>query len=232
MSIANQCSPCGPEKQSEQLAPSAGGARPGRRVPLAVGVAGLFLLAAVGLAGVGLRSAWGQASAAKQDTKPVAPKWTILFRSDDPSLWDTNTKGAAVPIDRAPSKSRYLRLRRMDTEEALILALTADELRNGGVPIVEKGYWWNGSAKEEWKGRHLGIVEAPRHKFPAPRGMISVMNERWDGFTGSGFGHKVAANDHQYYCWRGKEIPRTVFEIAVTPGPLTAEERRDLLRQK
>jgi hypothetical protein len=27
-----------------------------------------------------------------------------------------------------------------------------------------------------------------------------------------------------YYCWRGKEIPRTVFEIAVSDGPLTAAE--------
>jgi len=61
--------------------------------------------------------------------------------------------------------------------------------------------------------------------------MIGIMTEGWDVFTGSGFGHKCFVNDKQYYCWRGKEIPKTVFEIAVSPGPLTPEERRSLLRR-
>jgi hypothetical protein len=59
--------------------------------------------------------------------------------------------------------------------------------------------------------------------------MIGVMTENWDAFTGSGFGHKCFVNDGQYYCWRGKEIKRTVFEIAVSDGPLSPEETRSLL---
>jgi hypothetical protein len=54
--------------------------------------------------------------------------------------------------------------------------------------------------------------------------MICVMMEGWDAFAGSGFGHKAFANDTQHYSWRGQEIPKTVFEIAVTSGPLTSEE--------
>jgi hypothetical protein len=107
-----------------------------------------------------------------------------------------------------------------------------DQLRNGTPPITGEPFWWNGTAKEDWKGRHLGIVQAPRHKFPAPRGMMILMNEGWDAFSGSGFAHKAFFNDKQYYSWRGKEIPRTVFEIAVSNGPLTPEERRNLLPQK
>ena len=80
-----------------------------------------------------------------------------------------------------------------------------------------------------WKGRHLGIVQGPRHKFPAPRGMIVMMTEGWDAFAGSGFGHKCFVNDGQYYCWRGKEIRRTVFEVSVTDGPLSAAEKRCLV---
>src|SRR5207253_2568069 len=100
--------PHGPENMLEQRAASAepAAARPKRRITLAVGVAGLFLLAAVGLAAAGVRFAWGHAPANPQDTGAVKTKWTILFRSDDPSLWDTRTKGVAIPLDSAPAKFR------------------------------------------------------------------------------------------------------------------------------
>jgi hypothetical protein len=55
------------------------------------------------------------------------------------------------------------------------------------------------------------------------------MHDGWDGFAGSGFGHKYGFNDDQCYCWRGKEIPRTVIEIAVSDGPLSPEEKRCLV---
>jgi hypothetical protein len=219
MSVANERNPHGPENPFE------------RRVLSVVGVAGLFLLAAAGLAVAGLRFAEAHTPTSPQDAGEAKAKWTILFRSDDPSLWDTRTKGVAIPLDSAPAKFRYLRLRRMDTDEALILRLDPDQLRNGTHEISEKGYWWNGTAKEGWKGRHLGIVEGPRHKFPAKRGMVTLMWDGWDGFTGSGFGHAYGMNDKQRYAWRGKEIPRTVFEISVTNGPLGPEERRILLPQ-
>ena len=61
--------------------------------------------------------------------------------------------------------------------------------------------------------------------------MICVMNQGWDSFTGSGFGHKAFVDNAQYYCWRGQEIRRTVFEIAVTDGTLHPDEQRwQLLR--
>jgi serine/threonine protein kinase len=177
----------------------------------------------------GLASKWERPAA------PAPVHWTVLFRSDDPSVWDTDSKREkkfAIPLEKASEDIRYLRLRRMDTKEALILPITNDQLRNGKPPTKEVGAWWNGTAKEDWKGRHLGIAEAPRQKFPAPKGTISVMTEGWDDFGGSGFGHKCFVNDKQYYCWRGEEIPKTVFEIAVTDGPLTAEEKRSLVKKR
>jgi hypothetical protein len=163
----------------------------------------------------------------------LAARWVVLFQADDPSVWDTDSRGEkfAVPLRWAPALVHYLRLRRMDTGEALILPLTRDQLYNGKTPTREAGYWWNGTAKEEWKGRHLGIAQAPRQKFPTHKDQIHVMTEGWDGFTGSGFGHKCFAGDKQYYCWRGKEIRKTVFQIAVTEGPLSPEEKRCLLTQ-
>ena len=58
------------------------------------------------------------------------------------------------------------------------------------------------------------------------------MYDGWDGFTGSGFGHKYGVNDRQYCCWRGKEIPRTAFEIAVAAGPLTQSEKDALVTEE
>jgi hypothetical protein len=202
---------------------------------------------AVSLAVVATQNALGQTPPAKKEaetaqpkkeaeTTPAAPvRWTVLFRADDPSVWDTDskrTKKFAIPLERAPDDIRYLRLRRMDTGEDLILPITNEQLQNGKPPTREVGSWWNGTAKEDWKGRHLGIAEAPRHKFPAPKGMIGIMTEGWDAFGGSGFGHKCFVNDKQYYCWRGEEIPKTVFEVAVTDGPLTTEEKRSLVKKR
>jgi hypothetical protein len=221
MSSADAIRAGGHEKQCE------------RRVARAVGVAGLFVLSAVSLAGAGLRSARGQAPAANPDAGAAPGTWTVLFSADDPSLWDTDSKGSqfAIPLKQAPAKVRYLRLRRMDSGEAMILPLTRDQLKNGKPPTTEVSVWWNGSAKKDWEGRHLGIVQVPRYKFPSPRGLIGVMTEGWDLFTGSGFGHKSGVNDRQYYCWRGQEIRRTVFEIAVTDGTLHPDEQRwQLLR--
>ncbi|MFO0842511.1 MAG: hypothetical protein U0797_08965 [Gemmataceae bacterium] len=198
-------------------------------------VAGLLALSAA-------VSAWGQASDDKNDNKkadkPAPTRWTILFRSADPSVWDKDAKDArgkqvAIPLKFAPEEFRYLRLRRMDTGEALIVRIAPNQLRNGKPPTdPENGFWWNGANEEGWKGRHLGIAQGPRHKFPAPRDMIGVMAEGWDCFTGSGFGHKCFVNDGQYYCWKGKEIKRTAFEIAVTDDPLGLEERRSLVPRR
>jgi hypothetical protein len=123
----------------------------------------------------------------------------------------------------------YLRLRRMDTGEALILPLSFAELRNGQPPSATKGTCWNGTAKKEWQGRHLGIAQGRRQRFPIPKETIGVMSDRLEFFSGSGFGHKCFVNDKQYYCWRGKEISRTFFEIAVTEEPLTPQEKRCLV---
>ena len=195
---------------------------------VAMRVAGLLVLSAVTLASA-------QAPAEKKDDKPAAARWTVLFRSDNPAVWGKNAKNRqgqqiAIPLRFAPDNMRYLRLRRMDTGEAQILPMTVEQLENGKPGGKEDAFWWNGSAVHGWGGLHLGIVQAPRYKWPnLPKNMMCVMNEGWDGFTGSGFGHKCGVNDSQCYCWRGKDIRRTVFEIAVSPGPLSPSEKRELV---
>jgi serine/threonine protein kinase len=212
----------------------------GRLVVLLTGLAALFGLLSLCLAGAGWWALQGGLSE-PASSPPLAGKsapparWTVLFRSDDPSLWNTETRRGdqfTVPLSQAPPTIHYVRLRRLDTGEALILPMMPGQLDKGILPKPQQGAWWNGTAHPEWGGRHLGIAQVPRHNFPSHTGIISVMNDGWDVFSGSGFGHKCGINDTQYYCWRGQEIPRTVFEIAVTAEPLSDEEQRCLLPQR
>jgi hypothetical protein len=182
-------------------------------------------------------TAQAQDSQEKADSAPASAQWSILFRADNPAVWNTNAKGPdgvpiALPLSSAPAQFRYLRLRRMDTREALIVVVTPDQLQNAKPTAPETGFWWSGGNKEEWKGRHLGIAHGPRYKFPMPEDMIAVMMDGWEGFAGSGFGHKCFVNDGQYYCWLGKQIKKTAFEIAVSDGPLGPDERRVLVGPK
>jgi hypothetical protein len=162
-------------------------------------------------------------------TKLPPQNWTVLFRSDDPAVWNTESPGAkfAVPARRAHPAIRFLRLKRMDTGAMLIVPITYKQLTREDKSEPAKGYWWNGTARDGWGGRHLGLAQTPP-ALKGPKGPIGVANN--GEATGSGFGHKLYVNDKQYYCWQGQEIPKTVFEIAVTAQPLTQEERRWLMK--
>lgn len=119
----------------------------------------------------------------------------------------------------------------MDTGEQMIMPISRSLLGWEPRPVPDKKWSWNGSAKPEYGGRHLGIIDGHRLVWPAlPAGAISIMNEGFDGFRSSGFGHKINVAGQQHYSWQGKEIPRTAFEIAVTADGLTVEEERWLVK--
>jgi hypothetical protein len=166
---------------------------------------------------------------AAPDEGPPPAGWTVLFRSDDPLHWNTNNPGEpfSLPVTRAHSSVRYLRLKRTDTGEFLIVPITRQQLLRDDKPGPATDSWWNGTRRFAWKARHLGIVQGPPPK-PLPPGFIGVLNANGSIFTGSGFGWKAHVDDRQYYCWQGKELPRTTFEIAVTTGPLTEQEQAAL----
>ena len=166
----------------------------------------------------------GDPNAPDRNEGPAPQGWIVLFLSDDPSIWNTDTQGErfAVPVRRAHSTVRYLRLRRVGTDQKIIVPIRHEQLVRENRPDPAEGYWWNGTAEDAWGGRHLGIAQIPP-TLAGQRGPIRVSNH--DFFTGSGFGHKIHANDGQYCAWQGREIPRTVFEIAVTCDALAEAER-------
>jgi serine/threonine protein kinase len=98
--------------------------------------------------------------------------WVVLFRSMDPSVWNTEktTDNAyAIAAAQAPRSIRYLRLKRMDTGETLIMPITYAQLTQQPKSLGE-GFAWNGSAGESFRARHLGIVQGPALDGPARKG--------------------------------------------------------------
>lgn len=162
------------------------------------------------------------------------PRWTILFRSNQPSLWNTESNddnGYAIPVEQAATDVKYLRFRRLDKKAAVYLAIAKDDL----LKMSEDGDWgWNGTGKLDWKGHHLGIYKVSSLvKFPAPnqlKGAVAVANKGFDTFYGYGFGHFLKLDSGQGFSWAGRNIRPTILEIAVTSGELTAAERKLLLK--
>lgn len=162
------------------------------------------------------------------DLPGAATRWRVLFRSTKPALWNTNTQSAgdfALPLRSAPADTRYLRLRRMDTGDALVIPMTRDRLGRAdprGRPVR-----WNGEGKEEYGGYHLGIAEGPPVRWLEGKGTVGVLMDAFSANPGSGFGHAHhIENGGQRYAWQGKEIQPTAFEVAVTAEELQAAERK------
>lgn len=160
---------------------------------------------------------------------PARPDhWRVLFRSKKPELWNTNTQDGddfAIPLKSVPAGTKYLRLRRMDTGEAIIIPMTVNRV-NRADPQGPK-VRWNGEGRDEHGGYHLGIAEGATAKFMEGKGTIGILMDGWDANPGSGFGHAHHGDTGgQRYSWLGKEIAPTAFEIAVTTEELTENEKK------
>jgi hypothetical protein len=179
-----------------------------------------------------------------EPAEPAPKGWVVLFRSDDPSVWNTESAGEnfAIPIARAPRAARFLRLTRRDTGEALIVASSYDELASPVKSFPAEGSVWNGAPPSPVEGkligknvRVLGIAEGPATRLPGPADMLIVAFSRdLRCCRGSGFAAKMSNKlkpvDQQFYCWKGQPIAKTAFEIAVTADPLTDAEKALLVK--
>jgi hypothetical protein len=154
--------------------------------------------------------------------------WTVLFRSADPSIWNSDTnKGPtyfALPLKRAPAGVQYLKLT-LGNGAGVIIPMTNQLL--GTTSDIGKGmYRWNGTGHFNSKAYHLGIADTD---LPVRKGCVSVHAGNPDE-AGWGFGHHHAINDNQGFAWAGQEIGPAVFEISVKTAPLTEAEKINLLK--
>ncbi len=175
--------------------------------------------------------AWADAAPAAKDGA-----WTVLFRSDDPTLWGqtkgkpTDPNGFALPDSAAPADSKFVRLKRMDTGACVIAPGTFKDLQGSNVPLL----WADGSVT--WRTRSgIGVVLgiADRFAFSNDKDAFYLQKSNGrdgGGFQGWGFARSLGPSTDQGYTWAGQRIGQTPFEVAVAPA-ITPSEEPWLLRQ-
>lgn len=161
----------------------------------------------------------------------LSASWTVIFRSDDPSIWNTATsKGKdrlAIPLAKVRSDIKYLKLTDVSRRRSAIIEMTAKRL---GDTSEQNGIGWCGSNNLSNNARHLGIFNP--NWSDRKRGNILIYSENLRVGRGWGFGNRYILSDVQGYTWDGAPIEKTVFEIAVKSAPLTSDETRRLLKSK
>lgn len=166
--------------------------------------------------------------------------WVVLFRADNPMLWNTQAgdpsaeNGFAMPLSNAPSGARYLRLKRTDSGDAVIIAV--DRSQMGRIAELENEFYWVGGAIVRGKGVQNKLLGISRQSWPTddPQQQL-VSRGRKDlnrGYRGWGFSKAANKDQTQTYSWNGEAIEKTVFEIAVKSGDLSDDEESLLLTAK
>jgi hypothetical protein len=162
------------------------------------------------------------------DTPESAARWTVLFRGNDRDLWNTSTSADgqfALPLRAAPKGMQFLRLRRMDSGEFLVIALQRKQLSE---KVAVPGGYWNGGGDVFRVVGNEPYCVGIGHGTTGP---ISIGRIAKSYRPGSGFG--CEANDpenEQFTAWNGQQIDSSIkLEFAVTAQELSAEERKKLL---
>ncbi len=164
----------------------------------------------------------------------AASAWLIVFRSNDPSIWDKDVKKSvshqAMKLDRVPKNVRYLKLTECAKNNYVIIEMTKERL---GKMSDENGFGWSGTGKVDFNTYHLGIYDQSKNLIEAEnRGDITLgwgNNFNWGGW---GFGHRAWVEGGTVLGWASKEIPKAICEIAVKTSGLTLEETKHLLKKK
>lgn len=161
----------------------------------------------------------GKAEESKKPEPSTADNWVVLFSSKDPTGWAPD----AIQ-NKVQNGMKYLRMRRLDTSDFIIIPLTANELFQH--VVISDRIAWHGKNDLNFGAHHLGICDLTREEFPEKS--ISISAEPLNDHVGWGFGHKTYVDDKQYYSWDGKEIAETEFEISVSGHPLSQAEKQAL----
>jgi hypothetical protein len=191
-----------------------------------------FLMGQAALLALAVASRPATAAApAAPATQPADARWTVLFRSDNPALWNTaagkptDANGYAILLAKTPPDTRYFRLKRMDTGEYVILRGSISDLSSPKGPLT----WSNGTqtwAAGDGTGYLLGIVDHADNTSAVDRVVqLTTQNRSTAGYQGWGFGRVLGNASVQGYSWAGKRLGKTVFEVSVTAAKLTEDER-------
>jgi hypothetical protein len=154
--------------------------------------------------------------------------WITVFRSSNPAHWGVVDRKAAdhfaLDLRKVPEGIRYLKLTDTSSKDFVIIEMKKESLM---ALDFDSAHGWRGDAVSQNKGTHLGICD---RQSKVRTGDVSL-TVGWPQAcrTGWGFGHRFGTNDRQAYVWAGRQLPVTVFEIAVRTGEPSAAEKAKLL---
>ncbi len=181
----------------------------------------------------------------KIDTSKKSGNWQILLRGNDPSIWNTDTsdktKGFAIPISKISGNIKYLKIKKMDADDFVIVPMTKENLLKQ-VDICEDLIWngQNNSYSDNFgKARTLGLAnkKVPVNYFDkdikdAETGVITYNGGHGlVGYAGWGFSRSCTAFAHggQRFQWKMKSCDPVIFEISVNSLNLSSQEKEKLL---
>lgn len=146
------------------------------------------------------------------ESVPVTDQEIILFRGTDPALWNTRAGTDlhyARPVEDAPEDTGFIRIRRLDTGDSMVAAISRSDLLGGGCAKARCG--WSGRGEQYFGASHLGLFDER-----LPREVETKF-----GAGGWGFGHRESVGSGQAFAWAGRllEDPGPGFEISVGPLP-------------
>ena len=147
--------------------------------------------------------------------------WTVIFESDEPSIWQTDfgTPGTGEWSQDFSGIS-------FSMNEVLLHDIAGSRAKRvTGIPSSDlygckegtNSFWWNGSLISGDGALHLGVHTSVQKR---PTGYVIVSREQpGDGCDhdkeGWGFGHLAFINDQQGWGWDSNNLGPTIFAIGI-----------------
>ncbi len=166
--------------------------------------------------------------------------WVVLFRSDDPMIWNqeagkpSDANGFATHVDKAPGDTQFLRLKRMDTGEAVIIPMQKGQISRAN--SISDNIWWIVTIHRGPAGNGNKLLGISRNDWPTDQKtqqLVRRADRKMDkGYRGWGFSKAASPDQAQTYSWAGESIDKTIFEIAVKGSALSDDEKRSLIDDK
>ncbi len=155
--------------------------------------------------------------------------WLVVFRGNSAIYWDTaiDTSNAfAIPLEKIQEEDiRYVRLRRTDTGEVVIVAIGKELFTEGGQ--VSPNIVWANNADRRSALRFLGLASAALQSGDDLPWIVRQSNRP---FSGWGFGSIWGKPGEIATCWQGQRLDSLGIEIAIKGEKLDSSEIRSLLK--
>jgi len=155
-----------------------------------------------------------------------ADSWIVIFRSDDPSIWNTKVEDGflrfSLPLNEVPATVRYVRIRRPNGN-SIVFPMTKQQL---ATDVYGARYGWRGGSSRLLNDTFLGVCDLSKIVSKNDVGKVFVGNKEGVMFSGWGFGHKFKSGKQTSIAWNGATIPRELLEISVLCRELSAKERQ------